>query len=297
VPALDEVDRAIEGSLVSNRATMALISQLATTEGRQTLAGAITGNDPALFKVLAEAQESAATSVSALDHAQRQYAAMAKRARLQATLGSGAAIALLLLAFGIAYWRSLRARAQAERLAAENAALAAASRNEALTDALTELGNRRALMAALDDAVANADREPIVLAVYDLDGFKQYNDSFGHQAGDELLRRLGDRLVARIGAHATGYRMGGDEFCVLASAAGAEAEAIARAGAEALTASGDGYAIGCSRGAALIPAEASSSEEALRLADQRMYEQKAAGRGAAPTHTLGEQILRTRDAV
>ena len=58
-----------------------------------------------------------------------------------------------------------------------------------------------------------------VLLLFDLDGFKNYNDAYGHPAGDALLRRLGDRLAAAVAGRGTAYRMGGDEFCVLAPCA------------------------------------------------------------------------------
>ena len=75
------------------------------------------------------------------------------------------------------------------------------SRDEALTDALTGLGNRRALTRALDEALEEAVPEsPVVLALFDLDGFKHYNDTFGHPAGDVLLARLGGNLKAFLGA-------------------------------------------------------------------------------------------------
>ena len=74
------------------------------------------------------------------------------------------------------------------------------SRIEALTDALTGLGNRRALM----DDLARSPRgspppRPRALVLFDLDGFKRYNDTFGHPAGDVLLARLGGSLGARSG--------------------------------------------------------------------------------------------------
>ena len=80
----------------------------------------------------------------------------------------------------------------------ENLRMVAASRSEALTDALTGLGNRRKLLADLDERLAHARAEaPRVLILFDLDGFKSYNDSFGHPAGDALLARLGVKLAAR----------------------------------------------------------------------------------------------------
>src|SRR5256885_2413326 len=83
----------------------------------------------------------------------------------------------------------MRARRRAETLATDNRRLLAASRAEALTDPLTGLGNRRALLADLEAAPAAADGDQTVLALFDLDGFKQYNDSFGHPAGDAVLNR------------------------------------------------------------------------------------------------------------
>ncbi len=59
--------------------------------------------------------------------------------------------------------------------------------------------------------------DELLLVMYDLDGFKDYNDTYGHAAGDALLHRLGARLTAAAAAHrGFAYRMGGDEFCVLA---------------------------------------------------------------------------------
>jgi diguanylate cyclase (GGDEF)-like protein len=149
-------------------------------------------------------------------------------------------------------------------------ALLRASRRDAVTDGLTGLGNRRALMAHLDAVLA--DRTDTLLGLFDLDGFKRYNDSFGHPAGDAVLARLGRRLadvVERAGGRA--YRMGGDEFCVLLPAP-ADVDACT----QALCEQGEGFAIGCSAGSAVVPAEAVTVPEALRVADVRMYASKHA---------------------
>ena len=102
------------------------------------------------------------------------------------------------------------------------------SEREATTDALTGLGNRRALTLDLEHAAAGGS--PQVLALYDLDGFKSYNDAFGHVAGDVLLERLGSNLAKAIAGHGTAYRMGGDEFCVLARVGDARSVGGRRAG-------------------------------------------------------------------
>ena len=206
----------------------------------------------------------------------RQYRERAEREQTQATLGSAAAILFLFGAFALVFRRSFRARSAAERLASENARLAATNRHEARTDALTGLRNRRAL---IDDLNAGAGGER-VLALFDLDGFKHYNDTFGHPAGDGLLVRLGERLQAAVSGLGIAYRMGGDEFCVLSYGSEFETTAVVALAADALTETGDAFLIGCSYGSAVIPREASSPEAALRLADQRMYEHKA-GRASA----------------
>ena len=69
---------------------------------------------------------------------------------------------------------------------------------------------------------------PLLLALFDLDGFKAYNDSFGHPVGDALLVRLGSNLSAAISAVGRAYRMGGDEFCVLATVDGGRPDMILR---------------------------------------------------------------------
>ncbi len=154
--------------------------------------------------------------------------------------------------------------------------MAATSHEEARTDALTGLPNRRALIDDLDAQLANAGgKRSVVLALFDLDGFKQYNDTFGHPAGDALLARLGERLATAVDGIGNAYRMGGDEFCVLAPVEPARAETVVALAAAALTDTGDAFSIGCSHGMALVPSEAFSPVDALRIADQRMYEQKS----------------------
>src|ERR687887_4040 len=138
---------------------------------------------------------------------------------------------------------------------------------------------RRAVAGDLERAVAG-DGGPVLLALFDLDGFKHYNDSYGHPAGDALLQRLGAKLAAHVAAIGTAYRMGGDEFCVLLPL-GADPDAQADAAALSLTEQGDGFAIGASHGAVSVPAEAREPGEALRIADHRMYANKNSGRASA----------------
>jgi len=148
-------------------------------------------------------------------------------------------------------------------------------REQALTDALTKLGNRRKLAADLDARLhAATASNPLVLIVFDLDGFKSYNDTFGHPAGDAVLARLGTKLAAAVAMHGTAYRLGGDEFCVLISASSTELHTVVAAAAGALEERGENFAVGTSYGAVLLPHEARSLDYALQIADERMYARK-----------------------
>jgi len=156
----------------------------------------------------------------------------------------------------------------------ENLAMLVGSRRLALTDPLTGLSNRRQLMEDLELACdPGRGRERWQLVLYDLNGFKRYNDTFGHPAGDALLQRLSSRLRAIVAAHGTAYRMGGDEFCVLIRIATAD-DALVDASVAALSEHGPGFSIGAAHGEVSIPAEGSDTAEVLQLADQRLYARK-----------------------
>jgi diguanylate cyclase (GGDEF)-like protein len=155
------------------------------------------------------------------------------------------------------------------------------SERDARTDALTGLPNRRALMEMLDWIDEGA--WPAVLALYDLDGFKLYNDRYGHPAGDVLLQRLASRLGAAMSPRAKAFRIGGDEFCVVVDPD--EAEAVLAAADAALSEHGVGFAITGSRGAVRLPDEAADGTRALALVDERMYAAKRNGRASAVAQT------------
>jgi diguanylate cyclase (GGDEF)-like protein len=144
------------------------------------------------------------------------------------------------------------------------------------TDALTGLGNRRKLLADLEHAMTRPETS---LTLFDLDGFKAYNDAFGHHAGDVLLERLGGRLAAAVGDEGTAYRLGGDEFCLLLT--GGRRSALLSAGVAALRERGEAFSVESSYGTVELGSECDSAEEALQLADGRMYEQKNGGRVSA----------------
>jgi diguanylate cyclase (GGDEF)-like protein len=182
---------------------------------------------------------------------------------------------------------------------ADHMKLLATSRTEALTDALTGLGNRRALMLRLDAEVEVAtEADPRAVMLFDLDGFKQYNDWHGHPAGDALLRRLGDRLAAAMPPTAAAFRLGGDEFCVLAIGDEIETRRVRSAAIEALSDVQGGFEVGSSCGFVMAPRDAATPSSVLQIADERLYAEKARRRrfnvGNQTTNAL-VQVLQERE--
>lgn len=161
----------------------------------------------------------------------------------------------------------------------ENGRLYRLTHAEATTDALTGLGNRRQLLNDLERRLAAEPMPPTLLMLFDLDGFKGYNDTFGHPAGDALLARLGEKLAAVPGPDGAAYRLGGDEFCLLAVVTEGGAELLIDRACEALSERGEGFEIATSFGAIVLPDEATDSSQALQAADERLYAQKYSHRG------------------
>jgi two-component system, cell cycle response regulator len=146
---------------------------------------------------------------------------------------------------------------------------------QALHDALTGLANRRKLLVDLDALTGQRDSDH-TLVLCDLDGFKLYNDSFGHPAGDALLVRLSRRLERLVDVTGGAYRLGGDEFCLLLP--GRLDDPMKDAIGDALSEQGEGFSVTAAWGEAVVPAEAQTPAAALSLADRRLYERKQSGR-------------------
>jgi diguanylate cyclase (GGDEF)-like protein len=153
------------------------------------------------------------------------------------------------------------------------------------TDPLTGLGNRGAMEFDFTELDRRGGGSAVTVALFDLDGFKHFNDTFGHPEGDVLLARLGRALREAVAEDGTAYRFGGDEFCVVLRGDDWRAEAAKRRAVDALSVHGSGFDVEASCGAAAIPGEAANSAEALRLADVRMYAQKESRR-----HFHGEAL-------
>jgi two-component system, cell cycle response regulator len=158
----------------------------------------------------------------------------------------------------------------------DNDRMLSVARTDSVTDALTGLGNRRQLMMDLEDEVERAtEASPAALALFDLNGFKDYNDTYGHAAGDALLITLAEKLRESVDGRAIAYRMGGDEFCVLVDCDTTEDPgAVASRAAFALDLGTQGFEVNAAHGLVLLPSEAGNASDALRLADVRMYEDK-----------------------
>ncbi len=167
-------------------------------------------------------------------------------------------------------------------------------RGEATIDPLTGLANRRQLAEDLGRVWKGAEEgETVRLLMFDLDGFKAYNDSFGHLGGDLLLGRVARALDLAVGAQGRAYRLGGDEFCTLLW--GDCSEEMVGACTRALSEEGEGFSITSSHGSVMLPAEAQDHDQALQLADERMYACKESSRASAVTQTR-DLALRILDA-
>lgn len=153
-------------------------------------------------------------------------------------------------------------------------------------DELSLLPNRRSFDLTLDQTLACLPKEGASLAVMliDLDRFKAVNDTYGHTAGDELIRQVATRLSGTTQGGDTVARLGGDEFGIIqtqtATSAGCSALAdriLARL-TEPFLIMGIEVTIGCSIGIALSPRDGNDRETLLRLADTALYQAKNSGR-------------------
>jgi diguanylate cyclase (GGDEF)-like protein len=137
-------------------------------------------------------------------------------------------------------------------------------------------------MSDLDEVLPLAtEEEPLALVLFDLDGFKEYNDAFGHPAGDRLLVRLGERLDDAVHGHGSAYRLGGDEFCAVLHPGAAGLDVLVETCLSALSEHGEGFEVTTSHGVVEAPAEISHATDALQIADRRMYARKGDRRVSA----------------
>jgi diguanylate cyclase len=172
---------------------------------------------------------------------------------------------------------------------------------QAVTDELTGLRNRRYLFRVLDTFFADYDEssqnEGLAFLFVDLDHFKEINDSFGHPAGDELLRQLGARLESSLREDDLLVRLGGDEFAVVLSSgdidyASSVAERLTQDLRQPFVLNSVSASIGASIGIALAPNDATDSARLIWCADVAMYRAKL---GKAPFARFVENLDEGQD--
>jgi diguanylate cyclase (GGDEF)-like protein len=190
--------------------------------------------------------------------------------------------------------RSLEARQRFVMTVAEHIALAIANlklretlRNQSIRDALTGLFNRRYMEESLEREMRRAarGRHPVGIIMLDLDHFKRFNDTYGHEAGDDLLRRVGATLQRSIRAEDIACRYGGEEFTLIMPEASLldaahRAESI-RESIKALHTDPRRQPFGSvtiSGGVATFPDHGPTGDAVLRAADAALYQAKARGR-------------------
>lgn len=188
-----------------------------------------------------------------------------------------AAIALCLLGLAVLH---------ARRVSSELAQTQEHVQTLAVSDPLSGLPNRLLFGPRLDQELSRVARtgEGLAVMFLDLDRFKEVNDAFGHQAGDELIKQVAQRLMALLRGTDVLARFGGDEFAIiqpgLKEASGAEALAkrILEAIAEPFDIEHSAVSVGVSIGIALAPEDAEDRETLMRLADTALYQAKNDGR-------------------
>jgi diguanylate cyclase (GGDEF)-like protein/PAS domain S-box-containing protein len=159
-------------------------------------------------------------------------------------------------------------------------------RHLAFHDSLTDLPNRTLLMERLDHLLAMTEREQrnIALLFLDLDGFKTGNDKFGHDIGDDLLKRVAQTLLTQVRYLDTVARLGGDEFVILLDNP-VNTDEVARIAARIVSIinvpmelRGKSASVGVSIGIAMHPADGHTPTELMKSADTAMYAAKKAGK-------------------
>lgn len=149
-------------------------------------------------------------------------------------------------------------------------------------DALTDLANRSAWQTRLAEVLA--DERPITILLIDLDGFKEVNDSFGHSAGDAVLKDVAQQMRTTLGQAIMLARLGGDEFVALLPGNNEQtarhiAQELMQAIAKPIDFAGQAIAVRASIGIALAPMHGARAEDILNAADLALYKAKSSGKG------------------
>ena len=175
--------------------------------------------------------------------------------------------------------------AEAMALALANLKLRETLRNQAIRDALTGLFNRRYLEETMERELSRNKRQgtPLGVIMLDLDHFKEYNDTYGHNFGDELLVALGQLIQDQVRREDIACRFGGEEFLLMMPGAPLEvtlqrAQELNQAVKQLHTSSSSLKPITISAGVAIYPNNGSTAKDVIRAADAALYRAKAEGR-------------------
>jgi diguanylate cyclase (GGDEF)-like protein len=179
------------------------------------------------------------------------------------------------------------------------------ARHEAKHDALSGLPNRVHMVERIDkflnSYIARRNGQRALAAYIDIDRFKDINDTLGHEAGDELIKAVAERLSTRLRPHDFLARFGGDEFVILCAPAGPEAgpalvERISHAFTSPFAIKGQSIRVMASTGLAVAPDNGATADELMRHADIALYEAKSLGRDRAVffTRKMAEDVEHRR---
>jgi len=205
--------------------------------------------------------------------------------RIQLQIGIAVALSLMLI-YLVLYKMARRADRVVNAQNAERIAAAERERYQAYHDQLTGLPNRVSFIERLDEALSRARREDFMVGVMylDIDRFKMINDSFGHEEGDDLLRRATRRLNQVVRESDLLFRMGGDEFTVIVERGilpgeiAHLAQRILRAMREPIEIRGHSFVVTVSIGMSVFPKDHATVEQLVKNAEAAMYRSKQKGR-------------------
>ncbi|MFN8613873.1 MAG: diguanylate cyclase [Vulcanimicrobiota bacterium] len=191
----------------------------------------------------------------------------------------------------------LRSICEQLSLSLANLRLRDSLRQQSIRDALTGLYNRRFLEESLARELARSQRrgQPLAVVMLDVDHFKRFNDSYGHEVGDQVLQGVAGYLQVAVRGEDVVCRFGGEEFCLLCPGLSDPDLSLRleqlRLGLEAVTVAyqGERLHVTASFGAAVCPEHSSDAAQLLLLADQALYEAKHAGRN---TFRVCQQLVK-----
>lgn len=256
---------------------------------------AVTSGEPVLANIVAKVLDSIPSSQR--QNIYRKWVAVAIHRHADYTFLKQLAVpfAVLLAFIGFAFWQQQKHRRQIERKNGQlediNQQLEQqreAALHMAYHDPLTKLGNRGKLLIDLTQLIeeSKCTKQLFAFMFVDLDRFKLVNDTLGHNAGDQLLQKVSERLLGELRESDSLYRVGGDEFIVLMRAVSNEnaphavAQRLIDCLAQPFSLCDQQASIGATIGISVCPDDSEDRDELIKFADNAMYEAKEGGRNS-----------------